>query len=212
MAKARARDTQRKRLYEAEHAAWLEVCQADPKLNALNKDRTIEEAQKIVHGLADRKRIRDRYPISPLHRVQVDRGINGGVARRWNWSISLGVWARRTHYVILHEVAHLLAPGGVAAHGWEFAEANLFLWRQVYGVEAAKTLEASYRRHRVRYRKPRARRELTPEQRAAAVERLAAARAARTPSPWVIEAGAKLCPCRDYYWGQCPDHPVEVSA
>ena len=197
------RDTQKSRVYEAERRAWDRACAADPKLAALNRDRTVAEAQEIIRGLATRKRLLARYPLAKhLARTKVTVGRNGGYAS-YLGSISLGVWARRTHYVILHEAVHVYVGANVW-HGWEFCAAELWLWRQVYGAEAAEILEASFREHRVRYRKPRDRKSLTAEQRRALTDRLALAREARAaapPKPWVIQEGARVCREHpDFYW------------
>lgn len=212
--KTEERDSQKSKVYAAEHRAWLEVCAANPKLAKLNQDRTIEEAGAIVRQLAERKRVTDKYPkAARLTRVRFTRGVNGGTAHYYEHRISLGVWARRTHYVMLHEAAHLLVPAAVK-HGWQFAECHLHLWRQVYGVEAAQVLERQYKAHKVRYRQPRAKRELTPEQRAVLVERLAAARAARPPAapqpekplPYRKRDGELVCAVCDDYYHPCPVH------
>lgn len=197
------RDTQKSRVYEAERRAWDKACAADPKLAALNRDRTIAEAQEIIRGLATRKRITQRYPEARfLSRAWVEPGRGGGWASP-SGRISLGVWARRTHYVLLHEAVHVFLPR-LVWHGWEFCAAELWLWRQVYGIEAANILEASFREHRVRYRKPRERKPLTAEQRSALAERLVLAREARAaapPKPWITQEGIRVCREHpDYYW------------
>lgn len=208
------RDSQRSRVYAAENEAWREVCDTLHE-KFPRRVRTISECQQEVRALAGRKRIVTKYPRAQwLRSAVVKTGRSGGVAYSFTNTISLGVWGRTHHYVLLHEAAHLIAPHAVK-HGWEFCAINLWLWRQVRGVEAAKTLEASFKLHRVKYRKPRPKRELTPEQRAVLVERLAAARAAKAPAepkPYRIIGGERVCatcPDGEYYW-PCPEHAPEL--
>ena len=81
-----------------------------------------------------------------------------------------------------HELSHLLQPSGSAAHGWQFCSIELRLVRHFLGKEAYDKLKAEFKAGRVRFTKPRAKRELTPEQRAVLGERMAVARAAKAAS------------------------------
>jgi uncharacterized membrane protein len=66
-----------------------------------------------------------------------------------------------------------------AGHGWQFAETYLLLVRHVMGVDAHDRLKAQFKEHRVRFREPKKRRELSEEQRQALRERLYEARQKR---------------------------------
>ncbi len=96
--------------------------------------------------------------------------------------ITLPLWARQTR-TILHELAHLIADRkyarrNIAGHGWQFCAIYLDLVRFVMGLEAGDALKASFKTHKVRYREP-TKRNMTPEQRQAAADRMAMARAAK---------------------------------
>jgi putative metallohydrolase (TIGR04338 family) len=164
----RERDSQRKKLYDAERAVFTDFYK--PHFT------TVQECQAFVDSVLARKRVQSHYKrakrpvlVRPGHGA---RSAFGGYGH-----VTLPRWARSRH-VILHELAHALEPAG-AAHGWQFAQCYLWLVRQALGVEAAAKLEASFKAHKVRYRKPRTRKPMTQEQREAATVRLAAARAKR---------------------------------
>ena len=59
-------------------------------------------------------------------------------------------WAR-TELVLLHEVAHCLAPATAAAHGPEYAGVLLVVTRRAMGPATAQSLEDAFTRHRVRW-------------------------------------------------------------
>lgn len=91
-------------------------------------------------------------------------------------------------YIVLHELAHGLAPltgwaaGNPAArvsHGREFAHTYLLLVQHFIGAEAAKKLRASFRKHRIKYTQPR---QISEEQKEKLRARLAALRAAKQPT------------------------------
>jgi hypothetical protein len=190
-------------VYAAERAAWGEVTIRIPELRKWDKPgRTLAEAEKIIRALADRKRVTDKYPVTGprLARTRVTPGRNGGMAYQWSNQISLGVHGREHGWVIIHEAAHIMVRHG-APHGWQFSEGYLFLWRQVFGVEAAAILERQFKAHRVAYKRPKPKRQLTDEQKAVLVERLKLARevkAVASPRPYRTEDGTKVC-------AQCPD-------
>lgn len=92
---------------------------------------------------------------------------------RSTYVITLGTWARQP-VVVLHEIAHHLA-GCHHSHDHVFANTMLTLVSYFVGADAGATLKASFKEHRVRIR-PKATRTLTPEQKAAAIANLQAAR------------------------------------
>lgn len=172
------KDSQRSRVYAAEQDAWSQVLREMPEMRRFDqKGRTLAEAQEIIRALADRKLVIKHYPnASRLRRTKVEPGRNAGRAYSWNNTITLGVYGRERTWLLLHEAAHIYAGIG---HDWAFADAYLYLWRQVFGVQAAKILEAQFKAHRVRYRKPRKTQPLTLAKRKELVARLAAAREAK---------------------------------
>jgi putative metallohydrolase (TIGR04338 family) len=62
----------------------------------------------------------------------------------------------RRSWVVLHELAHLVTPGHLAAHGPEFARNYHTLVEEILGAEAAAALLRSFETHNV---------EVTPAQR-----------------------------------------------
>lgn len=68
-------------------------------------------------------------------------------------TITIAQEHRRTEAVILHEIAHCLAPWFDAQpHGPEFAAIYLTLVRGVMGAESGKDLSAAFADRRVKYR------------------------------------------------------------
>lgn len=135
------RDNQRERVYRGERQSGLQTSksQLDPM--------TIRQCQKFIDKVLSRKSIIKVYG---KRRVTVERGRGGGRAfyDYGDRMISLGVWARQP-IVLLHEIAHHLAPNNVQ-HGPEFVEIMLRITRQVLGKEAEEKLLASYALHGVR--------------------------------------------------------------
>jgi len=200
----RQRDTQRSKVYRAEQAACRSAgvpFSTEIGINnkmKFDKYEHLEDCAEFIMSVCLRKRVQAKYPNALMyartygkHTPRGDyRGrvygnglfpVGDGHGQRkatWDGSkVNLPRWAR-TEHVMLHELAHALSRQG-ASHGWQFAECLLFLWKQVFGAEKAKHLEASYKANKVKYRKPRAKRQITPEQRAILVERMAKARLAK---------------------------------
>jgi putative metallohydrolase (TIGR04338 family) len=165
------RDSQRQKIYDAEHAS--SPGKAFP---------TVEECQAYVDRVLKRKRLQRKYSVPRTIVVHPGHGRRIACAttiygRR---VIKLPRWSR-TELTILHEIAHHIADndGRSWSHNWKFAAVLLTLVREMMGAEAEQALRGQYRTRRVRYTEPRAKRELTGEQRVAAADRLAAAREAR---------------------------------
>lgn len=181
-----SRDSQKSRLYDAERKSGLERKYGE-------RTMSIADCQALVNKVLASPVVERRYPkrVASLRRdgIHVIASRNGGKAsfglwedddgrQRTGWTIGLGVWARQ-EFIVLHEVAHHLV-GLRQHHGWQFCACLLFLTRRYLGAEAHAALEAAYKAGRIRYRAPRQGRTLTPEQREAAIARLAAARPAST--------------------------------
>jgi hypothetical protein len=180
----RPRDSQRSRVYAAERAVeWSK--RADEKIG----DGGLGAAQAYVNrvigskawhkvlGCGDHEREICRW--AP---VEVADG-RGSRKARAGWSrISLPRWSRK-RWVVLHELAHVAAQKrygyySIAGHGWQFCDVYLRLMRRFLGTDEAQKLQRAFREKRVRFRPKRRAAEQTPEQKAALVARLAAARAA----------------------------------
>ena len=85
-------------------------------------------------------------------------------------------WARK-EWVILHELAHVIhwrQHGGryEAGHGWQFCDIYLQLIRYQLGPDAHAALRDAFKANRVKYTKPRKRRQLTEAQRQELRERM----------------------------------------
>tara|TARA_B100001750_G_scaffold248057_1_gene276427 strand:- start:976 stop:1644 length:669 start_codon:yes stop_codon:yes gene_type:complete len=84
--------------------------------------------------------------------------------------------------ICLHELAHAVCQyefGNGVKHHWQFCMVYLKLVGNVMGVEARNILRQSFKDHKVKYTKPRAKRELSEEQKEVLRARIAVARAAK---------------------------------
>ena len=84
--------------------------------------------------------------------------------------------------ICLHELAHAVCQyefGNGVKHHWQFCMVYLKLVGYVMGVEARNILRQSFKDHKVKYTKPRAKRELSEEQKEVLRARIAVARAAK---------------------------------
>jgi len=172
-----ARDTQRQRVYTAESA--VEKATPSARLEA------VRDVERFVKATLARKRVQDDFPRATRVYKYVPDVTDGRGRRRacavGSCEIRMPVWSR-TELIVLHELAHIMINrehgdrDTIASHGWQFCAAYLRLVLHVMGRQHHDALKASFKAHRVRFTKPRAKRELTPEQRAALVARMAAAR------------------------------------
>jgi len=181
------RDTQRAKVYKAEGAAFDGYAEACKRLETVAE---VEGYVKYVFGL---KRVQDAFPRAvpnalsglgfggySLPTVGDGRGRRraGGTVR----GIVMPKWSRKK-WVVLHELAHTVSMRifgfGIAGHGWEYCSTYLLLVRYTLGVEAHDLLKKSFKEHRVKFRAPRKRREISVEKRVALIERMAIARAAK---------------------------------
>lgn len=194
-----ARDTQKKRVYDAEDAlpsfaskAAERLLRNGPKV-ASTGNLSIEACQAYVDHVTSSAWFQTRWG---KRAFTVRHKVYGKATGGWN-RVTLPPWAR-TEHIILHEIAHSLVPDSCADHGPEFAATLLTLVRYAMGAEHAATLRASYKEHRVRYRSgmasvpkpgskpvvPRAEQERKKREAAAAEkQRAAAARKRRLNDP-----------------------------
>lgn len=189
----RPRDSQRQKVYVAENRAtrWT----GTPRSELM----TISECQAYIDKVLASKWLRSQADLrSRLAAIDKRGGVAviagrgganatfdvrysqswGEVYRETRPSISLGVRTRQP-YLLLHELSHILQPSGSAFHGWEFCDILLRLVRHFLGADLHARLKAEFKAERVRFTAPRAKREMSPEQRALLTQRLAAARAAK---------------------------------
>jgi hypothetical protein len=197
------RDSQRAKLYRAERAALKAFDEGEP-INSIPEVRDYLEGvsrKRFFHSLWKKWRESEIGPGPARFDLADGRGTSwarggsrgyhrdrkpcptcGGVIKGPRVPvvfINAPRWSRRPRF-LLHELAHAVCPRDVAPHGREFAAIFLALVKRYMGDEAAAALRASYRTNRVKWnRRSATKRTLTPEQRAAAIERFAIARAAK---------------------------------
>lgn len=172
----RPRDTQRARVYAAERTL------PEFRTKDLGYAPSTDDMQRVVDKiLADRFVRRDygRRVIRATH----SQGRGGACASGSTIRVSTYY---RNRLIICHELAHCLTPGA-AAHGWHFCAAYLVLVRRMMGGEVAARLAAAFTAGRVKFRKPRQKVPLSPEQRAALIARLAGYRLNRQQAAQVAE-------------------------
>lgn len=136
------RDSQRSKLYKAETAFRKLELKSPLSDNPL---KTVTDAQIYVDEVLRRAWFRKRWG---TRLIRVEGGRGGGKAYG-SYLITLGVWARQ-EAVILHEIAHCVAPYRVK-HGPEFAGIYILLVDRMFGKEAGQTLRKIYKEHGVRY-------------------------------------------------------------
>ncbi len=175
-------DTQRKKVYEAERAAFVGPAAGESYgWGCLYRDGDLGEIRKLVKKITAsatwKKLLADAGTRSVTIEIADGRGTRA--ARGGHGFLNLPRWAR-TLPVILHELAHVSAPW--AGHHWPFAAAYLTLVARFLGAAERDALKAAFKAHRVRFTPPR---QISPERLAqlrALGTRLAAARR-MTPSP-----------------------------
>lgn len=168
------RDTQRAKLYRADEA-----------LNAFApKLPEVIDVYRFVGKVWKSERVRSAFPKATLHwgepRIADGRGCRN--ARGGAHRIIIPRWARNAG-VVLHELSHTITlrtygHAMVPAHGWEFCDVYLRLTLYMLGREAHDALKAAMKKHGVRFR-PKKKRAMTDEQKAALADRLKAARMAK---------------------------------
>lgn len=171
------RDTQRKKVYQAEGAAFAKDSEANVELS------TVADIEKFVNHVFSMKRVQKAFPRAFGNWDTPSVG-DGRARRRAGgnvYGIHMPKWSR-CKWIVLHELAHTISlrvDSRIAFHGWEYCETYLLLVRYVLGLESYNRLKDSFKSHRIKFRAPRKRREITTEQRVALIERMAIARAAK---------------------------------
>lgn len=198
----RPRDTQRAKVYRAEQTAFPEyhalgyragrpVARARPGVlrfgstiecevwvnRVLRNTKARDACRKVAATFAlqsDVHEIADCWRWPSRVRVTHNQGCAGARAIGASEIRVSGYY--RNALVLLHELAHLVAPPG-EKHGPLFTAHFLALVRAMMGVQTHDRLRDAYKAHGVRFRPKRT---VSPERRAVLVARLAALRAAKT--------------------------------
>jgi putative metallohydrolase (TIGR04338 family) len=144
----RPRDSQKSRLYKAERAALDKISK---RLD------TIDDITRFVDRIRKRATIVRRYGYELKRSVFIGDGRGKRNAGGDSRGIYMPKWSR-TEYIVLHELSHCIACRrygryNIAAHGREFAAVYVDLVRYIIGKEAADALKASFREHRVKFRR-----------------------------------------------------------
>lgn len=141
MSDDRPRDTQRKRLYDAER-----------EVRRGQEFKSVAEMQQYVDALLAQRWCRSRWGGQSVE-VRDGRGFRRAMCYPDGSSavIYMPLWSR-CQRIVLHEVAHALAPEDAAWHGPEFAAIYLALVQREVGADAAEEMRAAFRKHRVRHR------------------------------------------------------------
>lgn len=168
-------DSQRSKVYKAERRAFLPFESAFGA-NDMRRWKTVGEMQSYVDRLLASAWWKRRWPT--VTKIVVKDGRGRRKAGSAGGSILMPLWARK-EWVILHEIAHevvgrTIGHRNVAAHGREFCQVYLELVGHMMGDDARKALKDEFQAHKVKHTK--ARKPMSEEQRAAAAERLTAAR------------------------------------
>lgn len=169
----RERDQQRARVYKAERVTLANMGKPLP---------SVSDVERYVKRVFAMKRVREAFPTMRANWLP---SIGDGRGRRaacgWEGGIKIPLWAR-TEWVVVHELAHTITRRvygcNVAGHGWQFCAVYLKLVLYAMGREAHDALKADFKKCRVKFTAPRAKRQLTDEQRQALADRLALGRLA----------------------------------
>lgn len=170
--KGEYRDTQRNKVYKAEHV--LEKY-AEP----LPEMKDLERFAKKVWAS---RRVKKAFPKATSRFLAIGDGRGHSRYATGGWAgIDMPRFARNSQ-ITLHELAHVIDQrengSQWAGHGWRYCAVYLKMVLYVFGREAHNDLKASFKKHRVRY-KPKRKRNMSEEQRTALRERMAVAREAR---------------------------------
>lgn len=179
------RDSQRQKLYDAE--AYTRARYDQSIGSGLDPYERAKLCETFVNNILMRKYVQRKYPKAAKQGevlVEVSVGAYRFARAIGGHTITLpsaGNWAY-TKLVMIHELAHIIEHRENGAkygwHDWPFAAIFLDLTRNVMGKHVADDLKREFKHHRVRFR-PKRKRQLTPEQRQAARERMVKARAVR---------------------------------
>lgn len=177
----RARDTKRRKVYTAEDKALADMRQAGlvehEPLSQAKMKRRLKQVTSSKWARKHHPQLNLAVLISFDRNTWASGGYRGVRFPPSGWLLN--------ELTLLHELAHTIRSRTygdhlVASHGWEWASVYVGLVQRFMGRDCAGMLKARFREAKIRFTKPRARRELTEEQRQALRDRLAAARARRS--------------------------------
>ena len=144
------RDSQRARLYRAEH----EVFGVPP--HSVWPHLTLPAAEHFVHAVLAESWFREAFGAVADVRIKDGRGTRHAYSaydsKRHSVLFSFPRWARSAP-VLLHEIGHaanLRRHGVVAAHGPEFAAVYLRLVQRHLGTDAHVSLRDAFAKHKVK--------------------------------------------------------------
>jgi putative metallohydrolase (TIGR04338 family) len=166
-----ARDTQRKKVYDAEDAAFDK---------SKSEELSVLECQAFIDKCLSSKVLQRKYPRAARRgyfKVADGRGRRRACYAPGYEELRIPRWAR-SRWILLHELAHGLTYPSQPWHGWKFCECYLYLVRVFLGRGAEEILKTEFKARRVKFREPR-KRQMTDEQRQAARERMLAWHAAK---------------------------------
>lgn len=203
-----ARDSQRRKCYDAENAVFgirggAENPEADPLwlIEARTLLPELSDILRYTKWLLRLKRVKrivvpkdpnaatgcgssPWIPAASARLKDIDKKIvvtdkrGGGASAMW-WKNEMEFSKRcRRKCDVIHELAHILAPAEVHHH-WQFTFIYLLLVRYALGKEAERALRLSFKGRKVKYLPPRKRRELSEAERSALRDRLKIARSLR---------------------------------
>lgn len=160
---SRPRDNQRSRMYASE---W--ECFGWPKMEF----KDMAELEEYLWSVLENRYVQKKYPIareivSGTQKLKIANG--AGFRRaitRWEGNHILVAFPRkmRCKWVVVHEIAHVLAPQDASWHGREFARVYLHLVRIFFGQEIQNKLKAAMKKHKCKYSKTHSRWKNPPTQ------------------------------------------------
>ena len=165
------RDSQRKKVYTAERAAF-----PDYPLSSQPALPNITDVEAYVAKVWSSKRVQSLF--ATAHEATYPPRVTDGRGRRSACAFDNEIRMpkkMRHEWVVLHELAHVISRRRmqtIAGHGWEFCATYLQLVLYIMGRDRHDALKREFKAHKVRFSAPRKTRSLTPEQKAALAERL----------------------------------------
>lgn len=169
----RARDVQKSRF----HASEWEVF-GDPRPEFKN----IKQLEAYVWEVLKNWRVQKRYPAAremaagvPQLRVHNGGGMRRPTTKQGPGFVRMSFPPRfRCRWMVVHEIAHLLAPPDAQAHGREYARVYLHLTKLFFGRQTQNKLKVAMKKHNCKYSKPHSpfKGPLTQEQKSALLARL----------------------------------------
>lgn len=173
----RPRDVQRSKMYASE---WEVFGWAEEEFEDM------EQLKDYLYDILENRHVQNKYPMaraimSGTQKLKVSAGQGHRRAiTKWEDNFIRVSFPRkmRCKWVVVHELAHVLAPQDSAFHGREFARVYLYLVKLFFGQETQNKLKAAMKKHKCKYSKAHTRwkKPLTQEEKDAMLARLTAGR------------------------------------